>query len=176
MRLPGRLLSQLRIGVSASAVLVAGCDLAADPAPEAEASPAPAASAAVESHAPDASDLESTRFGAAASTPEGGGISGAVASAVERGRALDRRPAARPTAEEDPTAFVPFVAPGVDPPERVRPREASPLAFAEAPVRPRRPVTKPRPVAEPDEPCWDPAPTRVEPVKSGWDCPACGRG
>ena len=36
MRLPGRLLSQLRVGVSASAVLVAGCDLAAaDSAPEA---------------------------------------------------------------------------------------------------------------------------------------------
>lgn len=163
MKLPAHLMSQLRLGIAASAVLAGGCDLAgpseqppeqpSEPAAAAQAKPAPAASAP---STPRTSDAESKNAPGLAET---------FARTVERNRPRSLDPL--PPVAEDPTAVVPFDA---EPGPRVKARAESPLAFAPAPKRKRR---KPRKVR--DEPCQ---PEAAPVVKSGgWDdCPGCGRG
>lgn len=164
MRLPASLLSTLRVGLGATA-LVAGCD-----APELQSAPEPEPATVVSAPARVEAEPEAAPVD---------GLAAEVSSLVERASA-EARPRVRRSAEEivaaaspvlrevaeDPTAFVPFSEePANAAPIRPRPR-----------VRPKpRPRTRPRPRTEPQQVRgWNPPP-----AKRGWSsdpCPACGRG
>ncbi len=155
MRLPASVLSSLRLGLGATALLAGGCD-----EPE------------VDALRPGLARVE-----AQASAPEptlavevAGLIDEAVRDASEARPSRDERVVfaspvaiAAPAEVDAPTAFVPFSA---------DPRAAEP-------IRPRiRVQSRPKPAApRPVSSSWRPSP-QVEPTPT-WDgdqCPACGRG
>lgn len=190
MKLPANLLSQLRVGVAASAVLASGCDLvdaAAAAVDDGSAASAVADNGPATDPAEDAqsrsapSTAPSERETNAANTRQDApprGVPATIARVVDSTRATEspRRPDplnAAPrgeTAQDDPTAFVPFTDPKS---ARVSTRIETPLAFAAPPTRrPKRPKVRPA-TPSVDEPC-DPG-EAAAPDKR-WQCLGCGRG
>ena len=158
MRLPSKLLGQVRVGVGVGAVMLGGCDLAEPVATTTE----PDVAAAAESMEPAAPTKHEPML-----------LSRHVIDAAEEARAKTAEPEARPLRVEvttprtekieDGEGFVPYV---------VDPTAEGIIATASPKPRPR--VRRPKRERVVDEPCATESIGVGEP--SGWDCPACGRG
>src|SRR5687768_1350337 len=162
MRLPGKLLDQIRVGVGVGAVLLCGCDVV--DATLSEVAPADEAVSVAPVALPEA-----PKTAPAKAAPKSGGLADKVVETLGGIAPAPSEPEPPVVAEaepapEDVTAFIPFGG------------SASSSSPSPKPL-PRAKRVKPKVVAAPiaiDEPCETPVSAAVAPTHD--PCPACGRG